>query len=108
MSTPVILWGKNHLDIHMARNCARALADKFPGFTWDVECRDGVISVLCQDVSPEYGFCLRQSDLDTDYKVLQRMAGGLLEQYGIPSQRYLPEVMDGLILDFTGRPVRHG
>lgn len=75
------VYGPTMPDITQGKIILAHILRDFPGFHWVVEVRDTIITVINEDLAPNWGFRLRDSQLDNDGKVIRSFAGGLLERY---------------------------
>lgn len=71
-------------DDSMAMEMLRDLSAAYPGHSWFVVIRGGIVHVKDMDISPHWGMCLHYSDIKDDAKErkrsLIRAAGEFLER----------------------------
>lgn len=85
MTSPVVgIDVENDIDDPMAMGMVRDLCRQYPGHSWFVVIRGGIVHVKDMDISPDWGMCIHYSDIKDDAndrtrKVL-RAAGEFLER----------------------------
>ena len=76
------VYGQTILDVEYGQRLLKYLTNDFPGYKWVIEVRDTIVTVVCETLSPDWGFRLKEKAIDNDGVAIRMMAGGLLERYG--------------------------
>jgi hypothetical protein len=76
-------------DETLAKNIAEVLDKKYPGHLWgvNVDGRNGVAQIMNLALSGRWGFIVKLREIDTEYKVIMRAGGELLERYNLSRGR---------------------
>lgn len=84
----IMLVGANDstpMDIEISKNISEILVKQYPGYLWAVSFSSftGIGHVRCLNLSGEYGFVFKDSDISADpsYKIPVRGAGEILERF---------------------------
>ena len=92
-------------DHALAKRVHDVLDKKYPGHLWATNVNQGVIFVKNLALSGNYGFILKQEDLDNGYRAIIKAGGEILERFNVSRGRLKDDEMLNLNRDFALRPV---
>jgi hypothetical protein len=104
-----IVMGKatDTLDFELAKRCAEALNQHYPGYAWavNVDRNTGMAQVRNLTLSGEWGFNIHLVRINSDpsFKVLIQAGGEILERYRVKRGKASEDQIETLKTDVIGR-----
>lgn len=94
-------------DMRLNKLIGEKLTKTFPGWAWriDAQSHQGIVNILCANLSPTWGIVVRFSDFQDDpsMKWIVHHAGELLERFGVSTGRIDYDQIASKTRDFAGR-----
>lgn len=96
------------LTAHEMSVCKRVgdvLHKHYPGHMWGVNMKQGVIQVMNFALSGQWGFQIKEENLDPEDKVVIAEGGELLERFNVERSKMNPDEMNDKIRDARGQVI---